>query len=574
MRRFFVSFIFITLTIVFISGFYVWLSNKNQVPVLTYVPDPEWSEEHVISPYITSHKFDSLVDEKGNLHTIRVEHDPKTGTAYLLHSVTDYAGKIISEPKTIISYKWIPAISLTINDNKLHIFCIGQGDLNTKELVYINLDLTGEILDQNIVLTGEFNSVEDLITVQSKDGEFMLVWIDMINNKYQLKTLVVNLVGKAVEQPVQVTSSNYNSRRPNLILDEKGRYHLTWREEKPNSYTFSYQLLTNGGEPVSSPRVIDEIDLGAVSMATKGDSLYLVWSKIMPLATAPDRTSILEYAFPNYELFGAVLDLENPLEPIHIQRLTEKNGPSSDQTIVVDSKGQLNLVYVDGYHNKLALTHQIYIDDFNNLTKATRRLYPDQITGSKTKLIKDPNKGLHLVWLESDTYGGNIYYANTVQPKKVSILQVIGINATSFSSSFIMSMFYIFSMPIFSILFFLQMVSIILLTLGIMGITKISHKTKLGYFLTNPYVAISLICLIHCSIYLVIGKMIWILWPVVSAPNQLWFIFILASIAIFAFIKINELRKITFTETATVAFIWIYWLNMINLFFNIPFINF
>ncbi len=576
MKKFLSTFVMITIGIILISGLYVWLSQKDKVLTLSYVPDPGWSEQHIISPYIKSHKYDCAVDEAGNLHILWIEHERLTGVANIKYSSFNSSGKIITEPKTIAQNEQILAVAIIIRNKMLHTFWVGQGNSKKLDLFYTNLDLAGKVVNEQIVLEDEYDGIEDLIVVSSLQGDFMLVWTNKLYNYQQVKTLLVNSLDMSKRSMQNITSSSHNSDKPNLIADENSGFHLTWREK--DTKDFYYQRLNDEGQIDSEPLLIDKVHLDTVSMVVKKDKLYLVWNKIMSNVSKVNIDSVLERSFPNYELFGTVINLNRLSDhQIQIQRLTKKNGPSFDHSLVVDSLGQVHLAYLETYHNSLALTHEIFEDNFTNIKKS-RRIYPDQVSGSQIRLLKDQDKGVHMVWLEAGLYGGNFNYANTVIPKKTSLLQILGFNATHYDASITMSIFYLCAMPIFNILFFLHPISIICVSVIVIRIGRFLQNTKVSSLFSKLYVnnflLTSLVCILHSSLYIALGKKGWLLWPTIAAPNQMCFIIGLAFLGTLILKAVNKYNKASFIQVGAVVVAWVYWLNMINLFFNLPYINF
>lgn len=570
MRKYVFRFFVLTLAIIIVTGCFIWLTDMRSVSTLAYVPDPDWSQSHTVSPHFNTAIFKTAVDGHGNLHMVWVNYNPDTGIGSLVHSVANSSGKMIQKPKSVAESTKFGEFALNIVQDRIAIFYAAQGNAERLDLNYINFDTTGNVLEQRTVLANAFgtDTLEDLKSVQEPNGGYLLVWSDEIAGAVQIQSLAVDANCQALSQPIQLTASEFECRQPNLLVDQKGRYHLTYYEENTRPYSAYYTQLDGLGKMVTKPLYLGGVSLNTIAIAVVDDHLYLVWNQIMKQVQSLNFQSIIEKTFRNYEILGVMLDLNKLPETVEPTRLTFKNGPSFDQAIIVDKENQIHMVYVDTYTKALALTHQIYAGNFE-VKKEARRIYPDQLTGVRTTLMSDQAGGIHLIWLE----GGKIHYANTIKHRITSPLQIIGINENTFGVSFFMSLVYILSMPIFGMLYCMHIVAI----LAMMFIYKWLYKRfKLGQKLSllgDRYVVTAMFCLIFLAIYLIFISLSSVLWPAFNV-GQVWFIFLIATIGVLAYLFWNKFEKGEIGQFSVVAMIWIYWLIMVNSMFHIPFINF
>lgn len=571
MKKYVTRFVVMTSLIILMTGLFVWLTRHDDAARLSYVPDPDWSDESIVSPKLYSHIIDYTMGPQGKLYLAWVENDPKTGISELKYFASSPDQDIESEGQIITENKRIKDLGLAVNQEMVHIFWVGKGESEKLDLLYTRLDRDGQLIEQNRLLKDYFESVSDLDVIVSGEDNYRLVWSEKVEEINQIKTMEVQTSGKIKIQPTQLTISDYDSLRPKIIEDDKGRYHLTWRE----GYNFYYQSFNDIGENLTIPTVIDRVGEDLVSMSVKNNKLYLVWNKRSSLVQKLDTSSVIEQVFRNSELYGTVIDLEDR-ENFEIKQLTRKNGLSFNQTMVIDDDNNINLVYIDTYQNYLALTHKVYSADFEEVSKKARRIYPDQIVGSTPQLFKDPGHGLHLFWIESDLEVGNLHYANTINPAGVSPLALIGINENDIGVSSFMSIVYIISFPIFNLIFLLHIAILIILTLIVVKLKKLLvKKTQFAEYIKNPYFCPGLICLSHTIIYFIIGKGNWFFSPYMPDLSQLSFILIISTVACAGYIRWSRFSyEETYRRAGMLALVWLYWVNMINLIFYLPFMNY
>lgn len=569
MRKYVFRFFMLTLAIIVVTGCYIWLTDMRSVSTLAYVPDPTWSQSHTISPHFNTLIFKTAVDGRGNVHMAWINYNSDTGMGSLVHSVANPSGKVIHKPKSVTESAKFGEIAMTIEQDTVSIFYATQGKTDRLDLNYISLDTSGTVLAKQTVLANAFGSdtLEDLKSVREPNGGFLLVWGDELNGGVQLQSLAVDAEGKALGQPVQLTSSELECRQPNLLVDQKGRYHLTWYENTRPSSAY-YAQLDGMGKFVTKPLYLGRVSLQPIAIAVVDDNLYLVWNQIMKQVQGINFQSIIEKTFRNYEILGVRLNLNQLPETVEPNRLTSKNGPSFDQAIIADNKGQIQMVYVDTYTKALALTHQVYTGNFE-VQKEARRIYPDQLTGIRTTLMADQAGGIHLIWLES----GKIHYANTIKHRITSPLQVIGINENTFGVSLFMSLVYILCMPIFGMLLCMHVVLILILMFLYKWLYKrFKLKQKLG-LLGDRYFVTALFSLIFIAFYIVFVSLSAILWPAFNV-GQVWFIFLVATLGVIAYLFWNKFEQGEIGQFSAATLIWIYWLIMVNSMFHIPFLNF
>lgn len=578
MRKWFQIFSIFTAVIILLTGFYIWFGSRADIATLSHVPDSDWSDAYKVSPELKGNSYSSIIDAQGNIHTFWLEYRPPNGAADLMHYSATSRGKKRSDAQIIAINDQLEEFTSTFANDRLHIFYIGQGETDQADLYYIQMDLSGEILNNRKVVSNLFRSAGNLQAHPTPDGNLMLVWSDQVDLYRQIKTMLVSSDGQVMGKPNQVTFGELDARVPKLLIDDKERYHLTWREEYATHCELVYQSLTNDGVSGSTPIHIDQVSVNPASMGVYEDSLYLVWTR-WEYKVGP-RFGVIEKSFPNYELFGTVLDINHPEEELQIQRLTTKNGPSYEHTMGIDPEGNINLVYIDTYKTHLGLTHRVFKDDFLTEVKKARRLFPNQISGSQTNLLTDVNGQFRLVWMETSESGGYVFYANTAHPRAANILEVVGINGGNYGVSLFMSLFYLLAAPIVFMVIHLHWVGFLILPNFVKNASEtLSSRFKnstWASYLNKPVVKVSLACLFQLLIYVAFGKASWIFGFDLPAMSQILFILIVAAIATIALVMLTKdtFRRFGATQIGFHVFIFMFWVHLMGLTYSLPLINF
>lgn len=594
MKRQFTAFVLLTVFILVISGLFIWLTRVKDVTRLAYVPDGDWSKRHVIVNDIQDTYFSPTVDAEGNVHMVWARFDGSSLRGELMHNVTDSKGNVLIEDQSIIKDARIDDFTTMTHGEVLEIFWIGPGIGPKGDLKYARIDRKGTLLEEWTLLENEFTDPSSLRAARTPKG-WVFAWIDQVGEYRQVKTLALDPLAGSDRQPHQITHNSYHVHSLNIIADPAGRVHLAWKDESGrNDFlarinvltggrhavqynyrlfdTLYYQQLTEDAALLGEPVFVDEITLDTIEMVVSGDQLHLAWSKIISGDGYPS-TSLVAKTLRHYSIFGTTIDLTKPAEVTDVKRLTHSQGPAYDPALAMDREGQIHLAYMGTYQDRLAATHQVYGRDFDQPQKPAHQLFPDQLNGLETTLVADPAKGVHVFWVQADPYGGKVYYANTVRPRLITPFHVIGLNMDRKGVSTFMSAVYVLAVPIYSFLIYLHLFTLGMIT-GVLTILKrLTQRWKAVF--AHPLVVPAVICAIHVVIYTLSGHAHWVIWPVWPASGaQFWFSVLLATAAAVGYVYFGNVKKGHMLQMGWIAFLWLYWLNIINLMFNIPYINF
>ncbi len=592
MKRYFSILGIVTLSLILAAGCYMWLLNREQATALGFVPDEDWSKSFAVLPEIGLGIYDAALDKEGKLHMVYVDFDREEMIGKILYTGgIDQKGRANISNKVIVEKERLSRSTITIIEDKIYIFWLGQGDFEKYDLNVTTLDLNGHILEERKLLTDEFGQVKDLVSKAANTGKIMLVWTNLINdNVQQIKQVIINSSDIVVGKPIQISSSEGIATQPKIETDKYGHFHVIWKMEEKSlqdsvstsDYFLCYQSFDQSGQALlEDPMIIDNIAPTEIGIAVNDDKLYFTWNKIVQIADKPGG-STLEKLFPNYMIYGTVLNLNEPESDYKIVRLTHQRGPTFNLDLAVDTGGLVHLLYIDAYIDELALTHEIYEDGFAGQIKAPRRLYPGQnlvpdvnlLNGIyRTFLFADSAKdrGIYCAWLDSDSAGYHIYYANTMNPTQISPLEVIGINRSFMGINVFMSLGFILGMPFVNMIGFLHLVFLVFISAFFIIIQNILRKTKFGTILNNPYIGWLLIAGIH--FILQYKRLYTFFWPAHLTFSQQLFSFILATIGVLIFITLNRQKKGLYYAGINAVY-WIYWMNVIGLMFILAQVNY
>lgn len=566
----------ITLALILGSGLFVWVTHVGKVATLSYVPDPDWSKRRIILPYIEAETYRAAIDSESHVQTIWLKYDQDGHKVSLMHMSTNTKGRLLVEPHVVFDAPEIDEISLTIVQDSLRVLWTGKGDHEKRDLNYLEMGRGGEILAQRKILTNELHDGSSLQAIPVAEEGILVTWADQASGHSTIQTLVLDTDGNATGQP-EILPLKDHALYPKLALDAAGRIHMTWQEELEYGYGLYYLQLTADGRPAMDSIFIDTIDLNSVAMAATEEKIFLAWGTILPKEYR-QNASIVEKAFPNYAIFGTTLNVDHPVQRDEVVPLTDELGPAFDQNLIVDEKGRVNMVFIDTYYDTLGLTHQIFGKDFTDVKKAARRLYPDQRIVLQTRLLPDPNKGMHLVWMQSDMYSGSIYYANNLHRQWISPLQIIGLNAEKQGISAFMSLGYTLGISFYSLFIHLHFLLLTILGALLTGCIYLFHKKPWGEWLGHRFVAPTILGGVTVLLYLTVGRLFgvshWLVWPKFYDSSQIWFIVLLATVATAYYIIKSKIRNNDMLKLTIAVMFWFYWMHMINFIFNLPVLNF
>lgn len=577
------TFAIFTVALMLITGVFIYITRFEEAATMSHVPDPDWSRPRVVTPSlntINAKKF--AVDAGGRGYVFWGVLNSDGERPELQYQIVGSNGKVVQKPQRILNGIGSWEFAVTIQQERIHLFWMGQGTGEKLDLHYSQFDLQGTLLEDQIVKDNLFLGPNDLQVAGAPNGQFMLTWLDQEDKRVQgahnLQTLLIKADGTASGNPYEVASFDNDNYLPNIVADAKGRFHLAWIQElRGKSKLFTtreiyYQGFDSEGVAIAKPQFIDETAPDRVGIAVKDDTVYLAWNKVV-YVTQKQRKQAADTIFDNFVIFGGALDVNHPETLLQSKRLTPEIGPFFDQNLIIDAQGQIQMVFVAQYRNFIALTHSIY-DENLEMIKQPKRVYPEQRLdnlGVTASIFPDTEKGIHVFWEDGSSHGKMFYYyANTKQHRQVSPLQVIGLNTNNLIISSVVSLGYTFIMPFINVIFNLIFFAVFFVALCWRGVAEALKRLGIHWALENPYVGPTITVIGLLTIYSKVG-----MWPAFFTSHNptgldTAFLMITATVACALYLWINRTKEGTLTVCIATATLWAFWVNMMSQVFTLP----
>ena len=583
-----ITFVIWTVLLLILTGYYMWLNNKDHVETLMYIPDPDWSKISEVNG-VNTHIYDCAIDEKGLLNVIWVGKKRIDGEAQIQHLTIDQNGQALTTPQTIISAPYILNVALGVVNGELHVFYTGQDTWEKVNLLSATLSSTGKILKQQQLYSSTCSEFCDLDMMQTSDGTGLLAWVERVEGHYSLKTLTINSEG--VPGSLQsLISGNSPYSHPRILLDHQENWHLAWFQEiSTEKYNLCYQQLGSTGAATVPVCIVDTGYIHSVNMTERDGILYLVWDK--KTNTLAQSRDIFGTTINLQDLAPETIDVTAPTENIvlapvksinPIIQLTPPNSSNCAPALGFDKEKRLHLVYVKLKRDFRAIVDQAYSMNFTTQVQKTHWIYPEPCpSASEVTLLNDTQGNLYIACLGQDIQKNiTFYYANSIKKEKVTPWQVIGINNRNYKESFFFNITYILSSPLINLLaftiFFCTFALILFTSFLYSGIRSLLKKTKLTVILNNFYVSLAVIGIVQIFPLLKILGAIQLVWPLQIVQSHFWYIIGLASIATVSYSLVNRIHfkynELLFASMLLI--VWDYWIWVIIMTLNTPNINY
>lgn len=562
--KFLGTFLLISVLLVIATGFYSWIEKSDDIDTLTYLPDQDWAVNNSI-PQIHSLISDCDIDNEANLHAVWTEYNSQTTLMKLEHIVINSQGKIIEQPKILLENKQIQQIAVEIVQDQLHIFWIGKSGSQKMDLYYTRTDLAGQIQEQKTVLKNQFHNNVTELHLASLTEDFMLSWVAKEDLYSQVYTLLVNSDIQVKQKPINRSIMPVNSRNLNLVSDQLQQYHLIWQHELSNQVSLLYyQGFDREGQVLTAPRLLAQGQIGENTLTTSNRKLYLAWEQRII-----DKT---EFSL----IYGTILHLDHPNIESQTYQLTDQDDFATNPSLAVDTTGQIYLSYTEKKYHKLA--YQIFTDNLVPVMDTPRWIFPEEIFPTKTQLVADSKGQIHFYWL--NTKGDrSLHYTNNIHSSKITPLEIIGLPRLNFIQRLWQNLLYIFTAPLLDlsifIVFFTNAVSIMFITYILMNIHfYLKNEKQIRILEKNLSLVTFIICFIQIGVSALTLRVL--KHPVLlqHLKEHLMFIIIASLVANFVYIGINKIKKSEPMFGGAVSLAWLYWVIIIIMTLNLPFMNY
>lgn len=560
------TFLLISILVVGLTGVYSWITKIDHIDTLTHIHSTDWAEHYSFSQ-ITSHQSNYLIDSEENLHVIWTEYDQQSNLIHLKHLIANSRGETIHPPKIILKNKHIQQIASEFINDEIHIFWIGQGDLQKIDLNYTQVDLNSQIKAHKVILTDLFDhSVKELKLTSTVDN-FMLSWIEKERSFLQVKSLLINSSGEIKNGPITLSTPKYNSSHLNLVCDQTQQFHLLWREERSSKTShLYYQRIDQEGHAISTPRLLDQGQIGLNTITYANEKLYLAWGK-----TIKDQTKVSL-------IYGTIIDLKRPEQELKISELSKPKGSATNPSLAQDSSGQIYLTYIQKKLRNTSIAYQIFNDQFDPVIDRPKWMFSKKLYPTEMHLLTDSKGNLHLYWFDTMN-DKSLQYTNNIHITKITPYEIIGLPRLNFKEGLWRSAIMIFGAPILDFpiyfVFFANIVSIgfVAYVLGrFQSYMRVNKKIEL--FKDNLYLATTVICIVQIGVASLIFRVLNHTLLINYLKEHFLFIIPLCLTCNLLYIAINRLRKEELLFGAAVSIAWLYWIIIVFKTLNLPFINY
>lgn len=342
----------------------------------------------------------------------------ETGTYRIFLHINDRKGGIARSSISIgvanlREVEWQEEVSLTTPDRRWSVtsYLYGYGPSNN-----ISVDLFGVVhmvwsdyRDGNFeiyyryveedYMSPEFRITgdSDISTAPSVAGDLYstanIVWTSLVNDTEPKAMFARVSFGYILSiQPL----SNYRSYSPSVAVDDYGRTHIVWVDERNGNPEIYYAMVEDEmiGEPVRVSNDESVSDYPAIAVDRNG-TVYIVW--------ADGRDG-------NWEIYGRSFDGTGWSEEIRIT-----NGPSSSiwPRIAIDSANRLHLLWTDwrGYGDFPKVYYK-FCDPSSWICGEDTLLSPPSSGAWGGAIAVDEKDTLHVVWTDERGIDRDLFYRN------------------------------------------------------------------------------------------------------------------------------------------------------------------
>ena len=305
------------------------------------------------------------------------------------------------------------------------------------ELWYAQMDTTGELLMEPLLVSDPEAGISDYSVVSDGDNGIIIVWENAHGDEIML-TGVSSQGERQVANRI-VTKQGFN---PDVAVDEHGQIHLCWQNDINYVYYAKVDDLVNSSfEPVRLTNIL--LGTGAALdgpfIGVADDFVYLMWSVLYQSGLEAGTAKTEYVTFPN----GKPNELRNiaelamlPIEVQPYQPVNERDGYSTwvpasyvnrtspfiyKPSLVVNPESEMAVAVSMMQDYRLDAYIQIAVailDDgeYKGYMVATRT----ESISSDPILVADNQRNLHLFW--RDGFSKSKVFYTTTDPIKRAIL--------------------------------------------------------------------------------------------------------------------------------------------------------
>jgi len=187
------------------------------------------------------------------------------------------------------------------------------------------------------------------------------------------------------------------SGRAQIAVDSNNYIHVVWHDDSPGNYEIYYKMSTNGGTTWSIRRLTYNAGSSRVPQIAVDSSsnIHVVWM---------DDTS------GNNEIYYK--KSTNGGTTWSTRRFTYNPGNSVSPAIVADSNNYIHVVWSDNTTQWPEIYYKKSTD--GGVSWTTKRLTYKSSISVMPAIAVDSNNYIHVVWCDTSSGDGNIYYKKSV----------------------------------------------------------------------------------------------------------------------------------------------------------------
>ncbi len=448
----FILFFVLSLMILFITGYYHWWENTQNITQVPYISHPDWSKPVAIATELQSKDY-RIIPEEDRVIVFWIKKSTQTFVEKLYVETIDYQGQRQLEPVLLEEHQNLKCFAIEKTDDRYHLFLfMGESESNLN-LVHRILNQDYQVISQQTLAQGfayttdikssTFNNAIYLTwsTTKGKYNQIDLASLDLLTNAFKIKS---------------ITEDNLQHLYPNFDL-ANNTIHIAYLQRDPtvssnlravdigNEYQLFYQKFDLRLDQNSNPIYIAA---AALTMGTTAPQIlyddgliHIIWNKFYDevRTTSPGR-------WLYYTTFNP-----SSADQIMIHRLTPDYSYAFEPTLLKNNK-ELTLAYINSKNQDLVISS---VDPSMPALKEVSRLFTDQKIGFQPHLFIDPSGDLNISWIELKDGIMQLFFATTKYPHKPEILETLGMKIEG-SDSFVGAylwfiIFYFFIFPLYSV---------------------------------------------------------------------------------------------------------------------------
>lgn len=557
-------FLGLSLILVTIFSLVYWLEYRNDLDALDYIGDPSWEEPQLLVSELYTDNF-SVISEKNSLRLFYIDKNPDNSKETLFINQYDLNGKLIDKEK----FKTAQSLNYfsVINDSEsINLFTL-EGEKDSKQkLVYYNLDQNNNIKEKKVILS-DLSYTISLISHKNNDEFYIALTADKDNKNYIEFVKYIPETNKVINKSkieYSKEGQRLGIRYPEFLFEDK-KIYLTYLREDPS------KLFTSTSDKTNKRELILEV-------ANQDFETFSKEKQIIDRAFKRGKNSKPEMILDNNNLY--ILYHHYNLEDSKLFMNKAKISLTNNEIEKIEKFGDNTIASID-YLKKDEKYYLIY-NKFENINSSlylfeNKNLENDNLGNilfsqykmSYSPYISNNDKGLQIVWAETNNNRKDIYYSTNIGSRKAGFWEVIGLDISGENSVFFIAPIYFLALPALSVIRNFHIIfaaGVVLILLYIMA--NKFNLSGLKNKLDNVYISYIIMMIAFGIIGYFITIPEYFFFPDVPLNKYIPYIFGASFLAVLLMLSRSEIdtEASPFLAIAGVT-LWMYWVAQINLVF-------